>query len=137
MHGIHTPETAAGAGAIAPQSTPPNDRPSRAATAALCGVWTMSIRKLLRYETLAEFNFHCAYCGVSSETAKLVIDHIIPKSIGGSDRPANLVPACEPCNLGKGDKRLRPFVQGDSSHIQFRITWASIDAALRGDDPDA
>jgi len=32
------------------------------------------------------------------------IDHVKPISKGGSNWPANLRPACEPCNLRKSDQ---------------------------------
>jgi 5-methylcytosine-specific restriction endonuclease McrA len=45
----------------------------------------------------------CQYCGA---TRKLTIDHVIPKSKGGSDDWDNLVVACSSCNTKKGDKYL-------------------------------
>lgn len=30
------------------------------------------------------------------------VDHIVPKSKGGRDTPANLQAACAPCNAAKG-----------------------------------
>ena len=41
--------------------------------------------------------FQCAYCGTRKE--KLSIDHIIPKSRGGSTTFENCVAACKTCNL--------------------------------------
>jgi 5-methylcytosine-specific restriction endonuclease McrA len=51
----------------------------------------------------------CAYCGwharTSSERVKLTIDHVMPKSRGGSNiEPLNLVSACGPCNRRKRDR---------------------------------
>jgi 5-methylcytosine-specific restriction endonuclease McrA len=45
----------------------------------------------------------CQYCGA---TRKLTIDHVIPRSKGGSDDWDNLVVACSSCNIKKGDKYL-------------------------------
>jgi len=45
----------------------------------------------------------CQYCG---STKSLTIDHIIPKSKGGEETWENLVVACSPCNVKKGDKLL-------------------------------
>jgi hypothetical protein len=45
----------------------------------------------------------CQYCG---STKSLTIDHVIPKSKGGEDTWENLVVACSPCNVKKGDKFL-------------------------------
>ncbi len=44
----------------------------------------------------------CQYCG---STRHLTIDHVIPKSKGGSEDWTNLVVACS-CNTKKGDKLL-------------------------------
>lgn len=45
----------------------------------------------------------CQYCG---STRKLTIDHIVPKSKGGTDDWDNLVVACSSCNIKKGDRYL-------------------------------
>lgn len=45
----------------------------------------------------------CQYCG---STRHLTIDHVIPKSKGGSEDWDNLVVACSSCNTKKGDKLL-------------------------------
>lgn len=49
---------------------------------------------------LEKFNRKCAYCGVSG--IPLEIEHIIPKSRGGSNRISNLAIACHDCNQKKG-----------------------------------
>jgi molybdenum cofactor biosynthesis enzyme MoaA len=56
-------------------------------------------------------NFHCAYCGVkgSKDNQPLTLDHIYPKSLGGTEHPANLVASCRRCNLAKGNKTADDF----------------------------
>ncbi|MFN3408233.1 MAG: HNH endonuclease [Limisphaerales bacterium] len=47
----------------------------------------------------------CEYCGLhqaDSPLAALHIEHILPRSHGGTDDPANLALACIDCNLHKG-----------------------------------
>ena len=44
----------------------------------------------------------CHYCGAPANT----VDHVIPRSAGGTDHPQNLVAACQPCNRSKGAKPL-------------------------------
>ena len=44
-------------------------------------------------------NYTCVYCGTKE---KIGLDHIVPRSKGGSDTPDNLVAACFPCNRKKG-----------------------------------
>lgn len=48
-------------------------------------------------------NNTCQYCG---STRKLTIDHVVPRSKGGSDDWTNLVVACSSCNTKKGDTLL-------------------------------
>jgi 5-methylcytosine-specific restriction endonuclease McrA len=48
----------------------------------------------------AAFGYRCAYCGKSA--AMLVREHTMPRCRGGDESIENIVPACAPCNLGKG-----------------------------------
>ncbi|MCH8156702.1 MAG: HNH endonuclease [Nitrospinae bacterium] len=47
-------------------------------------------------------NFTCQYCGVNNHS--LTVDHILPKSRGGKTTWTNVVVACKPCNLKKGNQ---------------------------------
>lgn len=47
------------------------------------------------------FNGRCSYC--QSNRAE-IIDHVMPTSRGGGTTLENVRPACEPCNLSKGNK---------------------------------
>lgn len=55
--------------------------------------WRQSIKE--------HWNHRCAYCGNEED---LTLDHITPRSKGGSDRITNLVCACSECNWDKGHK---------------------------------
>lgn len=44
----------------------------------------------------------CAYCGDEFSTGQLTIDHVIPKSRGGTNHWTNCVTACRTCNHLKG-----------------------------------
>lgn len=61
----------------------------------------MAVSKRLRFEILRRDNHTCRYCGASAPAVKLVVDHIVPETLGGSNQPGNLAAACEPCNSGK------------------------------------
>lgn len=61
----------------------------------------MAVSKRLRYEILRRDNHACRYCGATAPQVKLNVDHVIPTSLGGSDKADNLVTACSPCNSGK------------------------------------
>lgn len=45
----------------------------------------------------------CQYCGSQK---KLTVDHVIPRSRGGQDTWENMVVACSPCNVKKGNTLL-------------------------------
>lgn len=66
----------------------------------------MSLSKRTRFEVLKRDGFRCKYCGASSLSTILHVDHVIPRAEGGTDDPANLVSSCAPCNLGKSDVQL-------------------------------
>lgn len=55
-----------------------------------------------RFEVLKRDSFRCQYCGASPDTNLLHVDHITPVALGGGNQIANLVTACDKCNLGKG-----------------------------------
>ena len=57
---------------------------------------------------LAKWNHRCAYCGTSG--VPLNIDHIHPKSCGGSNRISNLTLACIPCNQAKNNQAIKDFL---------------------------
>lgn len=61
-----------------------------------------------RFELLVEHNFRCFYCRKSSvlDGVTLEMDHLIPKSKGGSNAKHNRVPACYSCNRGKGAQEI-------------------------------
>ena len=45
--------------------------------------------------------YECVYCGSKKE---LTLDHVLPKSRGGSNEWTNLVTSCMKCNRKKADK---------------------------------
>ena len=53
--------------------------------------WRQSIKE--------KWNYECAYC---ESDENLTLDHITPRSKGGSDRVTNVLCACEKCNTSKG-----------------------------------
>ncbi|EQD24045.1 MAG: hypothetical protein D084_Lepto4C00616G0001 [Leptospirillum sp. Group IV 'UBA BS'] len=62
----------------------------------------------VREYLLEKWGRSCAYCG--AENAPLEVDHIHPRSRGGSDRISNLTLACRPCNERKGSNPVETFL---------------------------
>lgn len=58
-------------------------------------------RKITRKAVLARDDWTCQYCGTRS---RLTVDHVIPRSRGGTSGWDNIVTACAPCNRRKGNR---------------------------------
>ena len=66
----------------------------------------------------------CRYC--KKQNVPLEVEHIIPRSRGGSDRVSNLTIACTPCNREKNDQTAAEF---GFPHIQEQEKASLKDAA--------
>lgn len=61
----------------------------------------------VREYVLEKWGRRCAYC--HQESSQFEIDHIVPRSRGGSNRPSNLALACHHCNQEKGDRTAEEY----------------------------
>lgn len=61
----------------------------------------MAVSKSLRFQVFRRDGHTCQYCGGRPPDVALVVDHVVPAALGGSDEPANLVTSCRDCNTGK------------------------------------
>jgi 5-methylcytosine-specific restriction endonuclease McrA len=72
----------------------------------------------VREYRLEKWGRRCAYCGTTD--MPLQVEHIVPKSRGGTNRVSNLAIACEACNTAKGtqtaDEFGHPDVQAQAKH---------------------
>jgi 5-methylcytosine-specific restriction endonuclease McrA len=59
-----------------------------------------------RFNVFLRDRFTCQYCGARED---LTFDHLVPRSKGGHTTWENVVTACSPCNLRKGDRVMREF----------------------------
>jgi 5-methylcytosine-specific restriction endonuclease McrA len=64
----------------------------------------------LKEYLLTKWSRRCAYC--DKVNVPLQVEHIHPKSRGGTDRVSNLTLACEPCNRKKGSRPIEDFLKG-------------------------
>jgi 5-methylcytosine-specific restriction endonuclease McrA len=64
------------------------------------GAWrgSTSAWRRVRLLVLERDGYRCRWCGGLADQA----DHLLPRSRGGSDDPANLVAACGHCNRRRG-----------------------------------
>ena len=63
--------------------------------------------RISRRAVFARDRHRCQYCGSDRH---LTVDHVVPRSKGGTDTWDNLVTSCAPCNRKKGDRP--PHVAG-------------------------
>jgi 5-methylcytosine-specific restriction endonuclease McrA len=63
-------------------------------------------RKITRRAIFARDHWTCQYCGTGRGTGHtgLTVDHVIPRSKGGTSSWDNIVTCCAPCNRRKGDR---------------------------------
>jgi 5-methylcytosine-specific restriction endonuclease McrA len=57
-----------------------------------------------RFNLFLRDEFCCQYCGSKGD---LTFDHVVPRSRGGTTAWENVVAACAPCNLRKGNRSLK------------------------------
>ena len=81
---------------------------------------------LYQYEVreylLEKWNRTCAYCG--AKNVQLEVEHIVPKSKGGSNRESNLAIACGPCNQAKSNRDIKDFLSDQPSLLKQILTQA-------------
>ena len=71
----------------------------------------------LRYFIFSRSNGKCSYCGKQAQE----IDHIVPRSKGGTDSVNNLTATCRSCNEKKSNLTLKAFgklMNKDYSHLE-------------------
>ena len=62
--------------------------------------------KFSRHNIYVRDGNRCQYCGKRFQTSELSLDHVVPLSRGGPSTWENVVCACLPCNVRKGNKLL-------------------------------
>jgi 5-methylcytosine-specific restriction endonuclease McrA len=60
--------------------------------------------RFTRYNIYARDNGACQYCGKKYHRSELNLDHVIPRSMGGTSTWENVVCSCQSCNRLKGGR---------------------------------
>src|ERR1700728_3733540 len=92
-------------------------------------------RKITRRAVFARDEWTCQYCGSRSN---LTVDHVVPRSKGGSSSWDNIVASCAPCNRRKGNTllrqsgmQLRKLPSTPSPHVFIQVASPTIPAAWK------
>lgn len=66
----------------------------------------MALPAGLKRQVAARSRFQCAYCRSQEAVSgvQFTVDHVLPRSLGGTDELDNLCLACWECNLFKHDR---------------------------------
>ena len=76
----------------------------------------------VREYLLEKWGRQCVYCG--TENVALQVEHIHPRSKGGSNRASNLTLACGPCNQAKGSQDVKDFLSGKPGLLKRVLSQA-------------
>lgn len=70
---------------------------------------------------LEMYGHNCRYCLIPLDENNFSIDHIVPKSQGGSNDKSNKVAACKNCNKHKGSRSVEEFLLRFDKRIKLAI----------------
>lgn len=76
------------------------------------------IRRAKRVAIYERDGWACVYCGSPDE---LTLDHIDPRSCGGSNHAINLLTACYRCNSKRKDQPFEAFVKNKRKAKKLRL----------------
>lgn len=85
---------------------------ARQGSAQASGCW---IRKEKRLALYIRDSVRCLYCGADlrhAAPADITLDHLLPRSAGGSNVATNLATACRSCNSSRGAKPWLDYATG-------------------------
>ena len=77
-----------------------------------------AIPAALRSAVLQRDQFTCCYCGDTN--GPFHCDHIVAVARGGATSIENLITACGPCNLSKGEKSIEEWIRARTLASVFR-----------------
>lgn len=59
-------------------------------------------KRRMREWAFRTYGGKCFWCGCKVTAESRTLDHIVPRSAGGSNKQHNIVLACKPCNQARG-----------------------------------
>jgi hypothetical protein len=87
-------------------------------------------KKMHREAILEKWNYNCCYCAAHFPASELTLDHVRPRSRGGSSFTNNLVPSCTACNRAKGTQHWLDWMRSTfgpaPSREQLILNWIHI-----------
>ena len=66
----------------------------------------------------------CVWCGARPWERDRTVEHLLPRSRGGSSAPANLLPACRPCNRARRSQSAAAYARrraAEGAEVQTEV----------------
>src|SRR5438477_3832016 len=94
------------------------------------------------HRILERDRYRCQYCGLDGmrnfeNSLLMTVDFVVPRARKGKKDPGNLVVACRPCNVLKGNRRVFASFEDAKEHVlkrraALRKEWESRVVSLGG-----
>jgi 5-methylcytosine-specific restriction endonuclease McrA len=91
------------------------------------------IRKNKRLALNLRDGFKCAYCGKDlkdSSPRDVTLDHLLPRSCGGSNEATNLITACLRCNSQRGNRPYADYATGGAIDRIEQLRYSPLNMVL-------
>ena len=77
---------------------------------------------------LKRFNYECLYCATELNDKSMTVEHLIPRSWGGTCVKSNVALACVTCNNDRGAKDLYSYIESLATRDQVyaKLTYVKI-----------
>lgn len=88
--------------------------PDQLVSASQLAAKKIRVMPAIRWRVFQRDGWKCVACGLSAlENTILHVDHVVPRSLGRSDKLENFQTLCQTCNLGKSNR--------DSTSLRVRV----------------
>jgi 5-methylcytosine-specific restriction endonuclease McrA len=74
-----------------------------------------------RKEIIKRDGSDCYLCGKTLTLDKITLDHVLPLTRNGNDKPENIKIACKSCNSSKSNKTLTEYKKYRGDYKRFKI----------------
>lgn len=106
----------------------------------------MTISELIKQSVRVRANYLCEYCHSSEilSANRFTIDHVVPRSLGGSDEISNLALACRRCNerrynfvasIDPETESIVPIFNPRQQQWAEHFTWVLDGSTIKGSTP--
>jgi len=88
--------------------------------------WNSTISKKLRPMVIAQWGMHCHLCNRSIEsTDEYSIDHVVPRSQGGTNELSNLRSSHRACNYARQDRSIEEYQSLNTDHVDWFLSLSA------------